>query len=238
VPVSTYLRPAKWRNAVKRRIFKAVVARPVSLRNGCPTEHLGNAYGGWLAPVQLLDESSVAYSIGAGGDVSFDIALIERTGCVVHSFDPAPEAKRTAEQQTSPNFFFHNVALWTYSGELEMFRAADPSHMALSAVNLQQTNDSIVVPCRTVESIRAEMGHERIDLLKITMDGAEYDFVPHLELSKWHTKVLVVNLQHNRPVREAWALIAGLRDKGFVPVARKAPACYTFVEESSLGRKL
>ena len=46
--------------------------------------------------------------------------------------------------------------------------------------------------------------------------------------------MLVVNFQHNRPLRHAWTLIANLRDSGFVPIARKPPAVYTFVEESSV----
>jgi FkbM family methyltransferase len=232
--MSAYLRPAKWRNAARRRIFEAVVPRRVPVRSDCATVYLGSSYGGWPVPVALLNRGSVAYSIGAGGDVSFDVELIRRTGCVVHSFDPAPEARKTAEQQTNPNFFFHNVAIWSHSGELEMFRAANPAHMALSAVNLQQTKSSVVVPCRTIESVRTELGHERIDLLKLTMDGAEYEFVPHLDLSSWHTKVLIVNLQHNRPPRQARALVANLREKGYVPIARKAPAGYTLVEESSV----
>jgi FkbM family methyltransferase len=234
VPTSAYLRPGKWRNAARRRVFAAVVPRRVSMRSDCPTEYLGSSYGGWHVPLQLLDRSSVAYSVGAGGDVSFDMELIRRTGCVVHSFDPAPEAKAHAERHTSPNFFFHDVAIWTYCGELEMFHAADPRHMALSAVDLQRTHRSVAVPCRTIESVRVEMGHERIDLVKLTMDGAEYDFVAHLNLSRWHTRVLVVNLQHNRPPRRAWALVAELRDRGFEPVARKPPAGYTFVETSSM----
>jgi FkbM family methyltransferase len=238
VPPSAYLRPTKWRNAARRRIFEAVVPRRVQVRSGCATELLGSSYGGWPVPIQLLDQNSVAYSIGAGGDVSFDAELIRRTGCVVHSFDPAPEAKLHAEQQTSPNFYFHNVAIWSHSGELDMFRAADPNHMALSAVDLQQTQNAVAVPCQTIESIRTEMGHDRIDLLKLAMDGAEYDFVPHLDLSSWHTRVLVVNLQHNRPPRHAWALIANLRDRGFVPIARKPPAGYTFVDESSMEMPL
>lgn len=235
---SVYLRPAKWRNAARRRIFEALAPRRISVHSGCATEYLGSSYGGWPVPVGLLGPGSVAYSVGAGGDVSFDLALIERTGCVVHSFDPAPAATMHVREHGSPNFFFHNVAIWTHSGELTMFRAANPEHMALSAVDLQQTGAAVVVPCRTIESIRSELGHEHIDLIKLTMDGAEYEFVPHLALSEWHTQVLVVNLQHTRSPRAAWALVADLRARGFVPVARKRPAGYTFVLESNLGRPI
>lgn len=231
---SVYLRPAKWRNAARRRIFEALAPRRIAVVSGCAVEYLGSDYGGWPVPTELLGPGAVAYSVGAGGDVSFDLALIERTGCVVHSFDPAPAAAIHAREQRDPRFFFHNVAVWTHSGELTMFRAANPEHMALSAVDLQQTGAAVTVACRTIESIRTELGHEHVDLLKLTMDGAEYELVPHLQLSRWHTKVLVVNLQHNRPPREAWALVADLRDAGWVPVARKPPAGYTFVHQSSV----
>jgi len=231
-----YLRPSKWRNAARRRTFEALAHRRIQVREGCASEHLGSAYGGWPVPVQLLDRRSVAYAVGAGGDVSFDIELIARTGCVVHSFDPAPAARAHAEKQADPNFFFHNFAIWSHSGELTMYRAANPQHMALSAVDLQQTKAAVTVPCRTIESLRRELGHERIDLLKLTIDGAEYELVPHLDLAGWHTRVFVVNLQHTRPPREAWALAAMLEDSGFVPVARKGPAGYTFVEESCVQK--
>jgi FkbM family methyltransferase len=228
LPAREYLRPTKWRNAVRRRIFAATVPRRVELDPRADTEYVGTAYGGWPAPVQLLNRSSVVYSVGAGGDVTFDLGLIERTGCEVHSFDPTPEAARHIAEHAHPRLWFHNVAVWTHTGELTMHVAADPGHMALAAVNLQHTDRSVVVRCRTIESARAEFGHERIDLIKLTVDGGEYHLLPKLDLARWGTRVLVVALHHNRPVRAAVALIAGLRDQGFVPVARKGTG-YTFV---------
>ena len=228
LPVDKYLRPTKWRNAARRRIFAATVPRRVELHPRADTEFVGTAYGGWPVPLQLLNRSSVVYSVGAGGDVTFDLGLIERTGCEVHSFDPTPEAARHVAAHAHPRLTFHSAAIWTHAGELTMHHAADPSHMALSAVNLQQTDRSVVVPCRTIEATRAELGHDRIDLIKLTVDGGEYDLVPQLDFARWDTRVLVVALHHNRPAGAALALIAGLRDQGFVPVARKSTG-YTFV---------
>jgi FkbM family methyltransferase len=228
LPVHEYLRPSKWRNAARRRIFAATVPRRVGLDHRAEAEHVGTAYGGWPVPVQLLNRSSVVYSVGAGDDVTFDLGLIERTGCEVHAFDPTPEAARHIAAHAHPRLTFHNVAIWTHTGELTMHRAANPRHMALSAVNLQHTDRSVVVPCRTIESVRAELGHHRVSLIKLTVDGGEYGLLPQLALARWGTRVLVVALHHNRPVRAALALIAGLRDQGFVPVARKGTG-YTFV---------
>ncbi|MHB1469180.1 MAG: FkbM family methyltransferase [Solirubrobacteraceae bacterium] len=228
-----YLRPAKWHNAVRRRKFAAVAPRLVKLRRDCPTEYLGTSYGGWAVPTQIIDSESVAYSIGAGGDISFDIELIRRTGCRVLSFDPAVAA-RMHEAAGCPRHSFYNFAIWHVPGELEMFVAQNPEHMALSAANLQRTHESVLVPCRTIESVRAEHGHDRIDLIKITIDGAEYDFVPHLDLAAWQTKVVVLAVHHNRPLRAVRRLFSHMAEAGFAPVARKPPAGFTWVRDEAI----
>jgi hypothetical protein len=66
----------------------------------------------------------------------------------------------------------------------------------------------------------------------VRLDSAEYDFVPHLDLPRRHTKVLVVNLQHNRPLRHEWTLIAEPRDGG-ADRAQASRKIYV-VEESSV----
>jgi FkbM family methyltransferase len=221
LPLAAYLRSAKWSNAARRRRFQARVPRLVTLTPEPGIERIGTEYGGWSVPLHLLDSSSVVYSVGAGGDVSFDVGLIERTGCEVHSFDPTPEAAEHVAANPHDGLSFHNVAIWTHSGRLTMHRAANPAHMALSAVNLQGTERTVEVPCRTIESIRQELGHDEITLLKLAVDGGEYDLVPRLELARWSTRVLVVAFQHNRPAGAVVRLLAGLRDQGFLPVARR-----------------
>jgi FkbM family methyltransferase len=232
LPLAAYLQPAKWSNAARRRRFQARVPRVVTLHPAPGIERVGTAYGGWPVPLRLLDSSSVVYSVGAGDDISFDVGLIERTGCEVHSFDPTPEAAEHVAANRHDGLTFHNVAIWTYSGRLTMHRTANPAHMALSAVNLQGTDRTVEVPCRTIESIRRELGHEEITLLKLAVDGGEYDLVPRLELARWTTRVLVVAFQHNRPASAVGRLVAGLGDQGFLPVARRGTGL-TFVRSTA-----
>ena len=70
LPVDKYLRPTKWRNAARRRIFAATVPRRVELHPRADMEFVGTAYGGWPVPLQLLNRSSVVYSVGAGAATS------------------------------------------------------------------------------------------------------------------------------------------------------------------------
>ncbi len=227
-PWRVYLRPAKWAGAIRRRAFAAKLPARVVLHSRSDIERVGTAYGGWPVPLGLISNRSIVYSVGAGEDVSFDLGLVERCGCEVHSFDPTDGAARHVARTAHGRLAFHQVAVWTHNGVLRMHRAADPAHIALSAVNLQRTRESVDVPCRTVESLRAELGHERIDLLKLTVDGGEYDLVPRLQLARWRTRVLIVAFHHNRPARAALDVIAALRADGMVPVARRDTA-FTFV---------
>jgi methyltransferase family protein len=129
-PARAYLRPSKWSTALRRRYFERVVPRAVTLHPRADVEHVGTDYGGWPVPLSLLDSSSVVYSVGADGDVSFDTGLIERCGCEVHSFDPTPEAAAHVAAQARPGLSFHAVAIWTHCGTLPMYRAANPANTA------------------------------------------------------------------------------------------------------------
>src|ERR1043165_8034095 len=54
---------------------------------------LGTAYGGWIIPTNCgLSGDSVCYSAGAGEDISFDCALVQRCHCQVRVIDPTPRA--------------------------------------------------------------------------------------------------------------------------------------------------
>jgi hypothetical protein len=54
---------------------------------------LGTAYGGWIIPVDAgLTADSICYCVGAGEDISFDCALVERFHCQVRVIEPTPRA--------------------------------------------------------------------------------------------------------------------------------------------------
>jgi FkbM family methyltransferase len=226
--MSEYLRPVKWRNAVRRRVFRHRLSHALHPTGRVRTTYLGTEFGGWPVPLGALDSDAVAYSVGAGGDVSFDVELLRRVGCEVHSFDPSPGAARHVAQVGEPRLAFHPVAIWLYDGVVEMFTAASPDNMALSIPNLQNTRTSVTVPCRSIESIRHELGHEHIDLIKLTVDGCEYKLIPTLDLDGWGTRVLVVAFQHNEPATRALALVKELSARGYEPVARKGATGFTF----------
>jgi FkbM family methyltransferase len=139
------------------------------------TTRLGSSYGGTSVPLERLSVDSVVYSAGVGEDVTFDLALIEKVGCKVWAFDPTPRSLAYTADLRNPNFVHLPYALWASDTSRQFFVPADQAYVSHSLVNLQGTDTSIEVSCRSLGSVMQELGHDRIDLLKLDIEGAEYE---------------------------------------------------------------
>ncbi len=53
---------------------------------------LGNSLASCTVPANAICSNSVCYLVGAGEDISFDIALANSINCGVFIFDPTPRA--------------------------------------------------------------------------------------------------------------------------------------------------
>lgn len=165
---------------IRRKLFGEAPVLPVSARR--PSERLGTAYGGWRVLRGGLHEASVVYSAGVGEDTSFDEAVLERFGCRVHAFDPTPRAiqhvqRRREAGALDERFVLTPVAIGVTEGEAVFSLPENPQHVSgrLGAGGER----TLTVEVRTLRSLAAERGHARIDLLKLDIEGAEYEVLEH-----------------------------------------------------------
>jgi FkbM family methyltransferase len=134
---------------------------------------LGTDYGGWWVAPDALDRASICYCAGLGEDASFDQALLTTTGCQVWAFDPTPRAATYARSITDPRFHFEPVGIWSETREMEFFAPRDPAHVSYSIGSIQGTTESFRAKCESLPDVMARLGHGRIDLLKLNIEGAE-----------------------------------------------------------------
>jgi FkbM family methyltransferase len=198
---------------------------------------LGTDYGGWIVPSTLLDRNSVCYCAGAGEDITFDLALAERFGCEVHVFDPTPRAIAHVERVAEGNRLIHfqPVGLWDCEAVLKFYAPANPAHVSHSVLNLQNTDTYFEARCCSLAELMQRNGHDRLDLLKIDIEGAEYRVLQSMLTCRIHPRILCIEFDEAvRPVtRDIRARvkqsIGSLLDVGYTLVAQEGRANYVFV---------
>ncbi|HET6337247.1 MAG TPA: FkbM family methyltransferase [Polyangiales bacterium] len=151
-----------------------------------------------IAPARLRADS-VVVSAGVGTDISFEQELIEYTGCRVLLLDPSPTGIATMarpENQCS-RIEFLPVGLAGTDGELVLNPprvAAEGSFWAAPSATPSQ--DALRLPCRSLSSLARERGFSRIDLLKMDIEGSEYDVIDDLVRSGLELGQVCVEFHH------------------------------------------
>ncbi|HEY4429281.1 MAG TPA: FkbM family methyltransferase [Solirubrobacteraceae bacterium] len=222
------LHPAKVRQAAKRRWFEFRLERlplhPVSRIT------VGRGYGAWTLPGGLIEPTWVCYSVGAGGDTTFDLQLIERFGIPVRAVEPVAGyvAKAIEEADGNPKFSIHQAAIAAKDGPLRMQLTHDPGSESVSSAGLYESSIYVELPGRALPSLMSETGDSRVDLLKLDVEGGEYTVVPTLDLRAMGVKIFAIQLHHTGSVTDALALIQGVKDQGYELVTRRAPVKLVF----------
>lgn len=127
----------------------------------CPfEERIGEIFDGgkWLCNVDRLerDKSCIIYSFGSNGLVEFETDIRRKTNCVIHIFDPTVSLKNLPD-----GIFFHP---WCLSGE--------DGECVIGGNTFKS---------RSLATIIQELGHKRINLLKIDIDGYEWEVIDKLD---------------------------------------------------------
>jgi FkbM family methyltransferase len=248
-------------NSIQRRWLKWTERQlRVPVRTDLPTERLGSTYGGWIIPAGLLDAQSVCYLVGAGEDVSFDLALADHYGCVVDIFDPTPRAVQHVEQlkhnlisgqrtvcSTAEGGFYpeykpaladkirlHPVGIWHEDATLRFFAPKNEAHVSHSLVNLQQSDKAIEVPVRGLSGVMKELGHARISILKLDIEGAEYQVLESVLNHKIEVDALCIeydesHLNHldRHYIDRIEGSLKALNNAGYHIIA-KEPHCHNY----------
>lgn len=231
------LRPAKVRSALRRRWFEHELARTTLAPAPGKLEDIGTPYGGWTLPVEAIGEGWTCYCVGAGGDIAFDIELVRRFRARVRTVEAVAAMVREAEQQAAglAGLTVHHAAIATRDGPIRMQRSHDPQSRSVSAAHLYEGEQYVELPGMTLTSLMDSLGDERIDLLKLDIEGGEYEVLPSLDLTGLGVRILSTQLHHVGGVARASGLIKQLKDRGYVPVACRPVVKLTFVRGELLG---
>ena len=187
----------------KKRFLKRLVGKELKVR--CDIDVPITKTGGWWFAPEGLNSDSIVYSLGVGDEIDFDLALIETYGVEVHAFDPTPASIEMLKDRELPKRLqFHPWAITANDGSLTFYprlkKDGTKSDVMYTMVAEPETvDDAIIVPSYSLSTVSDMLGHQRIDLLKMDIEGAEYEVLEGLLESPIKPTQLLVEFHHRFP---------------------------------------
>lgn len=213
-------RPAAAVGRVREQLRWMRFARALEVTPRTDLVLIGTADEGYVLPDGMPEEDWTCYCAGLGEAIAFELDLIERYGCAVHAFDPTPRAVSFVGPlaEANPRLQLHPVGLWSEDTEKTFWAPRDQSHVSYSIDNIQGTDSFLVAPCRRVSTIMRELGHDRIDLLKLDIEGAEYGVLDSLEEDGIRPRLILVEMHVIDSIEGVIGAARALRARGYSPV--------------------
>jgi len=190
----------------------------------CPGQlFLGSKYGGWWVCPSTISPSSIIYSFGVGDDISFDLAMIERYQVHVFAFDPTPRSIDWLSTQNLPeHFHFFDYGVAKFDGTAKLYPNTNPNSKRNShSILMRRTGETkgLDVQFHRLKTVMNELGHEKIDLLKMDIEGAEYEVIDDILASHVKIDQILVEFHHNKfqkiGVSDTKKAVRKLQENGF-----------------------
>jgi FkbM family methyltransferase len=181
----------------------------------------GNKYGGFYVVPELLDKDSIVYSFGIGEDISFDLDIINNHGCRIFAYDPTPRSIEWISNQDLPaNFQFQPYGIDCIDKESVFYLPKNKSFVSgsLSLNEFIDEKEKIIVPVFRLKKLMEENGHDHINILKMDIEGAEYDVLEDIINSGISVQQILVEFHHRfmkDGVQKSRNALKLLSDNGF-----------------------
>jgi len=178
-------------------------------------------HGDWFLCPDNLGPTSIVYSLGIGRDITFDRSIMARFGVRVHAFDPTPSALAWLSTQSLPAEFIPlPVGIAAHDGTAQFTPPDDPLNPSFAYQSPSSAAATATVTCevRRLSTLMRELGHTRIDLVKMDIEGAEYEVIEDLTSRGVSVRQLLVEFHHRKPgigPARTRAAVAQLRRAGF-----------------------
>jgi FkbM family methyltransferase len=169
-----------------------------------------------------------------GHDISFELELCSQFGFDVYLYDPSPTGIRTIAAQGNDNkhLRYAPIGLAAQNG---IATFAMPLDLEEGSYRLGQDGPGLQFEVARIADLMKANGHKHIDLLKLDIEGFEYEVLNDVLKSGVSVRQLCVEFHHWLPGMRTWdtlKLLLRLRVHGFI-LMHKHRFDYTFVKPTS-----
>lgn len=181
----------------------------------------GSDYNRYVLPESSLDKDSICYLVGVGEDITFDCEIVDKYQCKGILFDPTPRSVAHFENvlqdpgispipadKNYPDYsrFSQSLHLLQYvnagiagSDEIvQFYPPSSPGAVSHSIDNIKNTSAAggFKAQCYKLSTVMKDLGHEKIDLLKLNIEGAEIYIVNDIIKDQLPVKMIAVDFDY------------------------------------------
>lgn len=189
---------------------------------------------GWQWPIlkNYLNEDSICYCAGAGDDISFETALFQCYRSNIFIIDPLVNLDNNGKKHTlsktkdaleiigNPDKVkLIKVALSDKNGSFEFRKNPQGNSYSLTKDSLlwkdttphPRHKPATEVPCKDIYSLMREYKHDKIDLLKLDIEGSEYKVLN--DILEKNITIGFLNVEfHGEWLNDKWGNCAKYKD--------------------------
>jgi len=172
---------------------------------------IGDEGSGWV--IDTRSKLYACYCAGVGKGITFEEGLAQMAGKHVLVFDPSPTATPTIASSALNNIEFFPVGLAAENGTIEFSVPQDPGEGSFSVP--RDGLERVSFECWTLRSIMDRNGDSAIDLLKMDIEGFEYDIVDQILTERIPVRQLCVEFHPWLRPGRTWETLRRLHKSGY-----------------------
>jgi len=175
---------------------------------------IGDQDSGWVMHTRPLPW--VCYCAGVGKGMSFELELAKIASQPVLVFDPSPTGIATVEtldKGDAGNLRFFPVGLAADAGIVQFSLPKDPGEGSYSIA--REGTEKISFECWDLPTIMSRNGDSAIDLLKMDIEGFEYDIIDRFLDQRVPVRQLLVEFHPWLRPGRTWKTIVRLHRAGY-----------------------
>jgi FkbM family methyltransferase len=198
-------------------------------------QRIGDQDSGWVMHTRPIPR--VCYCAGVGKGMSFELELAKIASQPVLVFDPSPTGIATVEKldrSDTSNLRFFPVGLAADAGIVQFSLPKDPGEGSYSIA--REGIEKVSFECWDLPTIMSRNGDSAIDLLKMDIEGFEYDIIDRFLDQRVPVRQLLVEFHPWLRPGRTWKTIVRLHRAGY-RIIHKHRGDHTFLLRQSRSGK-
>ena len=191
-------------------------------------QRVGDVDSGWY--MKTTPPPVVVYCAGVGQGISFELELAKRATRHILVFDPSPTGVNTMSTCDRTNLTFYPIGFAAQTGTIRFSVPKDAGEGSFSIP--QDGVDTISFECWDLATIMQKHGDTSIDLLKMDIEGFEYDIIDGFLAAGIPVRQLCVEFHPWLKPGRTWPCIRKLYTAGY-RIVHKHRGDHTFVMQDN-----